>query len=151
MMVSEPGFHCEFSRLIVERAEAPALIDARSGTIWTYSDLASLTDRAAAFLAAHDAGEGKTVTTLLPNSVDTLVLFLGALRAGVHVAPLSPQAKARDIRNWLELVDPALCVYTASEQSVVDEAGVLSKSQRAVIDTSGQLDWLGPASAASLE
>jgi acyl-CoA synthetase (AMP-forming)/AMP-acid ligase II len=147
MTVSESGFHCEFARLTVEHAEAPALIDARSGTIWTYSDLASLTDRAAAFLAAHGAGEGKTVATLLPNSVDTLVLFLGALRAGVHVAPLSPQAKARDVRNWFELVDPALCVYTASEQDVVDEAGVLPKPQQTVIDTGGQLDWLEPASA----
>ncbi|MBW1845121.1 MAG: acyl--CoA ligase, partial [Deltaproteobacteria bacterium] len=147
MTVSEDGFQREFKRLTVERAEAPALIDARSGTLWTYSDLASLTDRAAAFLAANGAGEGKTVVTLLPNSVDTLVLFLGALRAGVHVAPLSPQAKARDIRSWFELVDPALCVHTASAQAVVDETGALPKPQQAVIDTGGQLDWLEPASA----
>jgi acyl-CoA synthetase (AMP-forming)/AMP-acid ligase II len=147
MTVSEDGFQREFERLTVERAEAPALIDARSGTLWTYSDLASLTDRAAAFLAANGAGEGKTVVTLLPNSVDTLVLFLGALRAGVHVAPLSPQAKARDVRSWFELVDPALCVHTASVQSVVEEAGALPKPQQAVIDTGGQLDWLGSASA----
>jgi acyl-CoA synthetase (AMP-forming)/AMP-acid ligase II len=145
MTVSEDGFQREFERLTVERAEAPALIDARSGTLWTYSDLASLTDRAAAFLAANGAGEGKTVVTLLPNSVDTLVLFLGALRAGVHVAPLSPQAKARDIRSWFKLVDPALCVHTASVQSVVEEAGALPKPQQAVIDTGGQLDWLGSA------
>jgi len=147
MTVSASGFHREFARLTVEHAEMPALIDARSGTVWTYSDLASLTDRAAAFLAANGVSEGRTVVTMLPNSVDTLVLFLGALRAGVHVAPLSPQAKARDIRNWLKLVDPALCVHTASEQGVVNEAGVLPKLQQAVIDTGSQLDWLGTASA----
>jgi acyl-CoA synthetase (AMP-forming)/AMP-acid ligase II len=124
MTVSEQGFRRGFERLVEERAEAPALIDARSGAIWTYADLSSLTDRAAAFLAAKGAGEGRTVVTLLPNSVDTLVLFLGALRAGVHVAPLSPEAKARDVRNWFELIDPALCVHTTSTRDLVARSRV---------------------------
>ena len=123
MTVSEKGFRHEFARLSEKYNEAPALLDAKSGTVWTYADLASLTDRAAAYLAANGASKGKTVVTLLPNSVDTLVLFLGALRVGANFAPLSPQARPREIRNWIELVDPVLCLHTPSTHDVVASAG----------------------------
>jgi acyl-CoA synthetase (AMP-forming)/AMP-acid ligase II len=63
------------------------------------------------------------------------------------VAPLSPQARARDVRNWFELVDPALCIHTTSTRAVVDEAGALTKPRQTTIDAEGRLDWLGSASA----
>jgi acyl-CoA synthetase (AMP-forming)/AMP-acid ligase II len=146
MTVSEKGFRHEFARLSEKYNEAPALLDAKSGTVWTYADLASLTDRAAAYLAANGASKGKTVVTLLPNSVDTLVLFLGALRVGANFAPLSPQARAREIRNWIELVDPVLCLHTPSTHDVVASAGAPPSLRELTIETGGRLEWLGTQS-----
>jgi len=143
MTASESGFRYDFERLCEKHAEAPALVDAKTGAVRTYADLASLTERAAAFMVANGAGEGKTVVSLLPNSVDTMILFLGALRAGINFAPLSPLASAREIRNWIELVDPALCIHTPSEQDAVATADARPNFRDLTIAADGQLDWLG--------
>jgi len=146
MTESEKGFRHEFARLSEKYSEAPALLDAGSGAVWTYADLASLIDRAAAFLAANGASEGKTVVTLLPNSVDTLVLFLAALQVGAGFAPLSPQAKAREVRNWIKLVDPVLCLHAPSTNDVVASAGSPPSLRKLTIETGGRLEWLGTQS-----
>lgn len=145
MTIASLGFRHEFTRIAKEHAEEPALIDARNGASWTYADLASLTDRAAAFLSENGARAGKTVVTLLPNSVDTLVLFLGALRLGANIAPLSPEATARDVRNWIQLVDPTLCVFAPSTQAIIDDACVLPGLQKIAIETAGEFNWIEPS------
>jgi acyl-coenzyme A synthetase/AMP-(fatty) acid ligase len=150
MTVSEKGFRYEFARLSEKYAEAPALLDAGSGAVWTYADLASLTERAGAFLAANGAGKGKTVVTLLPNSVDMLILFLGALRVGANFAPLSSQAKAREARNWIKLVDPVLCLHTPSTHAVVASAGAPPNLRKLTIETGGRLEWLGTQSEGTI-
>jgi len=77
---------------------------------------------------------------VLPNAVDTLVLFLGALRAGIDFAPLTCQTSARDLDSWLDLVNPALCIYSVSSSEVVESShtGV----PRVSIVPSASFDWL---------
>ena len=68
----------DMRRLFNTQPEAPALVDAQSDTQLSYADLDALTARAAALLLDRGATPERPVVAVLPNAIDTLVLFLGA-------------------------------------------------------------------------
>jgi acyl-CoA synthetase (AMP-forming)/AMP-acid ligase II len=148
--VSEPirSCHADLKRLFQTQPKAPALIDAHNGASLSYADLDQLTARAAAFLEEHGASPERPVVAVLPNALDTLVLFLGALRAGIDFAPLTPQTSPRDLSGWLDLVKPALCVYSLSSSDVV-EASVSDVSRISIVP-SGSFRWLESTPQADL-
>jgi len=130
----------DMRRIFDTQPDSPALIDARTGKTWSYADLDALTARVAAFLLDQGATAERPVVTVLPNAVDTLVLFLGALRAGVDFAPLAPQSSLRDFEHWLTLVKPGLCVYSISSEDVVDAS--TADVRRLSIVPNGSFKWL---------
>jgi acyl-CoA synthetase (AMP-forming)/AMP-acid ligase II len=60
----------------------------------TYGELDALMDRVAAALQRDDAQPRQAIAICSANSIEYAVVFLGALRAGVAVAPLSPSSTA---------------------------------------------------------
>jgi acyl-CoA synthetase (AMP-forming)/AMP-acid ligase II len=82
-----PSLIAEAARL---RPQAPAV---RAGERAVDSaGFDALLDRAAAALQAEGLGPGDTVAICAASSIEYLVVFFGALRAGLAVAPLSPGA-----------------------------------------------------------
>lgn len=80
--------------------DRPALLtDAR---IFTYGELATLTERAAAALAAAGLARGDAVGLLLNDSPLSCATFLGALKAGLIAIPLNPRLPAGDLAHVLE-------------------------------------------------
>lgn len=73
-----------------ERPRHPALIDAQRSV--TYGELDQLMDRVAVALQRDQVGSAAAVAICAASCVDYGVVFLGALRAGVAVAPLSPSS-----------------------------------------------------------
>ena len=68
---------------ILEYAEAGAVaIDVPDGPRLTYADLREQVDRAADALAQLGLGRGDRIALVLPNSAETIVLFLAAARVG---------------------------------------------------------------------
>ncbi|MEO8925098.1 MAG: AMP-binding protein, partial [Caldimonas sp.] len=65
-----------------------ALIDGRGSLC--YGELDALMDRAAAALQRDGVLPGDSIAICAAASVNYAVIFLGALRAGVVVAPLAP-------------------------------------------------------------
>ena len=61
----------------------------------SYAALDRRIDRVAASLQRDGLGLGDAIALCALSSVDYAVVFLGALRAGVVVAPLAPGATAR--------------------------------------------------------
>jgi len=59
-------------------------------TTLSYAELDALADRIAASLQRDGIGPGEAIAICAPASIRYVALFLGALRAGVAVAPLSP-------------------------------------------------------------
>ncbi|MFT3665132.1 class I adenylate-forming enzyme family protein [Piscinibacter sp.] len=71
-----------------ERPDAPALADDERAL--SYAQLDALMDRAAAALQRDGIAPGEAVALCAAPSAMQAALFLGALRAGVVVAPLAP-------------------------------------------------------------
>ena len=69
---------------------ALALADLESGRRWTYAALDAAADGVAAWLAARlGPASGERVAVLARNCADTMILHLGAIRAGAVFVPLN--------------------------------------------------------------
>ncbi|HNL41668.1 MAG TPA: class I adenylate-forming enzyme family protein, partial [Ottowia sp.] len=92
-MSAEPAFRA-VADLIREHARRdpahPALIDDRQQL--SYGELDALMDRVAAALQRDGVSPGEAIAVCGLNAVPYAALYLGALRAGVVVAPLAPSS-----------------------------------------------------------
>lgn len=82
-----------------ERPRHPALVDDRRGI--DFGSLDQLMDRVATALQRDKVRSGDAVAICAASCVDYGVVFLGALRAGVAVAPLSPSSTAQSLVTML--------------------------------------------------
>ncbi len=81
------------------RPESPALSD---GEVWLdYASLDARMDRVAAALQRDGLLSGDTIALCGVPSVEQAVVFLGALRAGVVVAPLAPGSTPASLARML--------------------------------------------------
>ena len=79
--------------------QSPALNDGHRAI--TYGELDVLMDRVAASLQRDGVQAGDVIALCAAASVHYAVVFLGALRAGVVVAPLAPSSTAESLRSML--------------------------------------------------
>ncbi len=91
------------SDLIAEHAQraphSPALDDGKLAL--NYAELDALMDRVAASLQRDGLRSGDVISLCAAASVRYAVVFLGALRAGVVVAPLAPSSTAMSLLSML--------------------------------------------------
>ena len=82
-----------------ERPQYPALI--HEGFALTYGALDSLMDRVAASLQRDGVQPGSVISICSASCVEYGAIFLGALRAGVAVAPLAPSSTPEALATML--------------------------------------------------
>src|SRR6187402_2779242 len=82
-----------------ERPQHPALI--HDSRVLTYGELDSLMDRVAASLQRDGIQTGAVISICAASCVEYGAIFLGALRAGVAVAPLAPSSTAQALATML--------------------------------------------------
>ena len=82
-----------------ERPQHPALI--HEARVLTYGELDSLMDRVAASLQRDGIHTGAVIAICAASCVEYGAIFLGALRAGVAVAPLAPSSTAQALATML--------------------------------------------------
>ena len=82
-----------------ERPQHPALI--HDGRVLTYGELDSLMDRVAASLQRDGIEAGEVISICAASCVEYGAIFLGALRAGVAVAPLAPSSTPQALATML--------------------------------------------------
>ena len=95
-----------------ERPTHPALRD--PATSLDYAGLDAAMDRVAAALQRDGLGIGDTLAICAVSSVAYAVVFLGALRAGVAVAPLAPGSTPASLRRMREDADARLLFVDAA-------------------------------------
>ena len=83
-----------------QRPSSLALRDGKSTL--TYSELDALMDRIAASLQRDGLKSGDAIAICAAASVPYAAVFLGALRAGVAVAPLAPGSTAASLARMME-------------------------------------------------
>ncbi|MBA3743616.1 AMP-binding protein, partial [Sporichthya sp.] len=99
--------------------EGLALVAGGHGLSW--SELDATVTAVAAGLRARDLRFGDRVAMSLPNSVGFVQLYLGALRAGLVVAPLDPSTPTAD--TDAALADTGARLHVTHEAAVADLIG----------------------------
>ena len=116
------------AELIREHARAaprhPALVD--SSSTLDYGSLDALMDRVAASLQRDGVAAGDSIAICAVNSTRYAAIFLGALRAGVVVAPLAASVTPASFRSMLADAGARLLFVDASADAVLggDDAGL---------------------------
>lgn len=137
----------------VERPEHPALI--QDGQVLNYHQLNDLADKAAAALQRDGLVPGSSVAICAANSINYAVLFLGALRAGVVVAPLAPSSTPESLLVMLK--DSAAGLLFADQASLTalehvrEQAAIPMWSLDDSLDGARFSDWLADAKPAPVE
>lgn len=135
-------FRDDFRRQAALYRDRPAFIAEASDRRYSYGDLIALVQRFSTLLHRQGLKAEDKVASLLPNSAEALVAFLAVTRDGLAFAPASPDVSADEIRQWLALNRPALCLISRTvhphQQKALDEAGV----RTITIDLDGDFTWL---------
>lgn len=109
------------AQLVHEHAtQAPrriALVDNEQSL--TYGALDALMDRIAASLQRKGLKPGDAIAVCASSSVNYAAVFLGALRAGVAVAPLAPGSTTASLARMIEDADARILFTDASAAEVV--------------------------------
>lgn len=125
-----------------ERPEHPALLDAEGAL--TYGQLDARADRVAAALQRDNARHSVSIVSYSRN--DYVVVYLGALRAGLAVAPLAPSSLPEQIVAMARDADAALIFLDGDNEAALN--GVLGQLPRRIrLDTPDFEHWLAPEGA----
>jgi acyl-coenzyme A synthetase/AMP-(fatty) acid ligase len=78
----------------------------------TCNEFEALTRRFANFLAGEGVRPGDRISVLSDNAIEALVVFWGALRAGVIVNPINVEIREKHVSQILREVEPALVFWS---------------------------------------
>ena len=98
--VPEISIPAYFDQVAAKFSNRPALIF--YGKKIKYKELKEMTDRFAAALSDHGVGKGDTVALFLLNCPQYVIAYLGALKVGARVTPVSPVYTSRELKHQLE-------------------------------------------------
>ena len=123
-----------------------ALIQGERQISW--GDFDALIDRAAATLQARGVGAQEVVAICAANSIEYLVTFFGALRAGVVVAPLAPNANAESLDLMLRDSGAKILFLDAAASNLLSSLQDPAPLSRVALDNSDAAvpfaNWLLP-------
>jgi acyl-CoA synthetase (AMP-forming)/AMP-acid ligase II len=114
-------------------ADSPFLISPEQGVTLTYRDFQDQVDAAAAGFQRRGLRPGEAVGIVIPNGVEVLVAFFGALQAGAAAQPINPDLTPDEIDFALEdshsvlvITTPASAARIANCRSLPDRRVLLS-------------------------
>ena len=113
-----------------------------------YGALDALMDRIAAALQRDGLQLGDTIAICAEMSIEYAAVFLGALRAGVVVAPLAPSATAASLARMVSDAQARMVFTDAINASMLQQDGLSALPAVTVDDAPvGRAlnDWLAPA------
>jgi len=113
----------------------------------TYAELDALMDRVAAALQRDGLRPGDCVAICAASSIEYAATFLGALRAGVAVAPLAPSSTPESLATMITDCDARLFFLDAGASAEL--VGTAIKTPRVALDDKaegrGWSGWIAPA------
>ncbi|MFB6086786.1 MAG: class I adenylate-forming enzyme family protein [Halodesulfurarchaeum sp.] len=100
-----------------------ALIDAKSGSEWTYGELDAWAGRIGGGLIEEGATIGDRIGLHMARGPEAIATVWGIFRAGGIVVPLDPDEPAAEIRARGERADVEICVTGNGAAETFDSAG----------------------------
>ncbi|MEV7091924.1 AMP-binding protein [Amycolatopsis sp. NPDC051045] len=117
---SQPGIGGLLTRAAATWPEHPAVCETGTGRSLTYREVDAAAQAQARRLADAGVEPGDRVGLRLPTSVDFVVAFFGALRAGAVVVPLSPQVPGPELGQLLEHSSAKVVVQRDADEDLPD-------------------------------
>ncbi|MGO4396197.1 class I adenylate-forming enzyme family protein [Variovorax sp. M-6] len=115
------GVIADLIRIHAQQApERPALADAAREL--SYGGLDALMDRIAASLQRDGLGAGDAIAICAASSVRYAAVFLGALRAGIAVAPLAPGSTPASLARMIEDAEARVLFVDEASAAVIGPA-----------------------------
>lgn len=138
------SFNNDFNNLVEKQPDSPALIDGKGSDahIISYKKLSELIDKTITLLQKNGAESGATILSLMPNALETLVLFFAAVKGGYNFAPLPCTASRRELERWIKLTKPAICVTTDLVNDDDKELLLSLKNNTIIVETDTNFTWL---------
>lgn len=123
---TQPGVGGLLTRAAATWPEHPAVLETGTGRGLTYREADAAAQAQARRLVAAGVGPGDRVALRLPTSVDFVVAFFGALRAGAVVVPLSPQVPGPELEKLLAHSGAKVVVQRDAEDDLPDGVSVVT-------------------------
>ena len=124
-----------------ERPDHPALV--QDGRIVSYAELDALMDRVAASLQRDGLQPRDAIAICAGTSIEYAALFLGALRAGVAVAPLAPSSTADSLAVMIEDCGARLLFTDAATAATLQPVQGRLRITELRLDNSAGPGWNG--------
>ncbi len=138
------SFKEDFQDLVNKKLDNPALIDGKGEkqTIISYSELSNLIDKCLTLLQDKGLKAGDTILSLMPNNIETIIIFFAAIKGGYNFAPLACTVSQRELEKWISLTNPNIC-FTTDLINDPDKQALLSEKITTIItQTDCLFTWL---------
>lgn len=99
----------DLNQIVSEQPNKIALFDG-NGRAVTYHQLLNDVESAHGWLNILGLKPGDSLIALLPNAIETLVLFLASMRGGFLYAPLPCTATLPEVNRWKRLTNARFCL-----------------------------------------
>jgi acyl-CoA synthetase (AMP-forming)/AMP-acid ligase II len=127
-----------------ERPAHPALV--QDGATLSFAQLDALMDRIAAALQRDGIGPGDAIALCAATSIRYAAVFLGALRAGVAVAPLAPSSSPESLATMAADADARLLFFDALVADAIAPVWESFQARTVALDDDAAFDaWLAEA------
>ena len=127
-------------------------IQTRSGHITTYADMLARTAQYANALSELGLARGDRVAVQVEKSLEALMVYLGAIRAGMAYLPLNTAYTSAEMSYFISDAEPRLVVCrTASEKDVRSVSGKVRVETLGDGGEGGSLPALADAASKSFE
>jgi acyl-CoA synthetase (AMP-forming)/AMP-acid ligase II len=103
----------------------------------SYADLDALIDRVASALQASGIKPREAIAICALSSIEYIATFLGALRAGVAVAPLAPSSTPVDFAAMVKDADARILFMDDVTAASLASAAIAPSVQRVALDDGG--------------
>jgi acyl-CoA synthetase (AMP-forming)/AMP-acid ligase II len=138
------GLIADLARLTSHQPDKVAMLDANARQL-TYREMVDQIEQAQGWLHAQGLRPGDALVALMPNAIETVVLFLASMRGGYTYAPLPCTATRAEVARWKDLTRARVCIV-ATAVSTSFQQQIRGMDWRTVmLDVGGDLVW--PAGA----
>jgi acyl-coenzyme A synthetase/AMP-(fatty) acid ligase len=138
--MSATSLFTELNVIAEKKPDQVALLDSNERQV-SYQQLLMLVERAHAWLNSLGLKAGDSLIALLPNAIETAILFLASLRGGFIYAPLPCTATLPEISRWKKRVRAQVCLLANPVNHTIQAQIKALDWHAEMISIGGELHW----------